>query len=111
MKNIKWRSRLTVLLLSAMLLIGCVPFVSAQEGGFVSENLLESKVDLENSTGMYLYKQTRKYEDKTSQGIEANGVVAGLVDGNTNVSHDFYALSLTDPRWVGVRRTAASDCM
>ena len=36
MKNIKWRSRLTVLLLSAMLLIGCVPFVSAQEGGFVS---------------------------------------------------------------------------
>lgn len=103
MKNIKWRSRLTVLLLSAMLLIGCVPFVSAQEGGFVSENLLESKVDLENSTGMYLYKQTRKYGDTTSQGIEANGVVAGLVDGDTNVSHDFYALSLTDSRWVGVR--------
>ena len=103
MKNIKWRSRLTVLLLSAMLLIGCVPFVSAQEGGFVSENLLESKVDLENSTGMYLYKQTHKYGDTTSQGIEANGVVAGLVDGDTNVSHDFYALSLTDSRWVGVR--------
>ena len=59
MKNIKWRSRLTVLLLSAMLLIGCVPFVSAQEGGFVSENLLASKVDLENSTGMYLDKQSR----------------------------------------------------
>ena len=103
MKNIKWRSRLTVLLLSAMLLIGCVPFVSAEGGGFVSENLLESKVDLENSTGMYLNKQSRKYKDITSQGIETNGVVAGLVDGDTNVSHDFYALSLTDPRWVGVR--------
>ena len=103
MKNIKWRSRLTVLLLSAMLLIGCVPFVSAQEGGFVSENLLASKVDLENSTGMYLDKQSRKYKDITSQGIETNGVVAGLVDGKTNVSHDFYAFSLTDYRWVGVR--------
>lgn len=103
MKNIKWRSRLTVLLLSAMLLIGCVPFVSAQESGFVSENLLESKVDLENSTGMYLNKQLREYKDITSQGIETNGVVAGLVDGNTNDSHDFYAFSLTDPRWIGVR--------
>lgn len=103
MKNIKWRSRLTALLLSAMLLIGCVPFVSAEESGFVSENLLETKVDLENSAGMYVYKQTRTYEDTTNQGIEANGVVAGLVDGNTDVSHDFYALSLTDSRWIGVR--------
>ena len=64
MKNIKWRSRLTALLLSAMLLIGCVPFVSAEESGFVSENLLETKVDLENSAGMYVYKQSRTYEDK-----------------------------------------------
>ena len=103
MKNIKWRSRLTALLLSAMLLIGCVPFVSAEESGFVSENLLETKVDLENSAGMYVYKQTRTYEDTTNQGIEANGVVAGLVDGNTDASHDFYALSLTDSRWIGVR--------
>ena len=103
MKNIKWRSRLTALLLSAMLLIGCVPFVSAEESGFVSENLLETKVDLENSAGMYVYKQTRTYEDTTNQGIEAKGVIAGLVDGNTDASHDFYALSLTDSRWVGVR--------
>ena len=103
MKNIKWRSRLTALLLSAMLLIGCVPFVSAEESGFVSENLLETKVDLENSAGMYVYKQTRTYGDTTNQGIEANGVVAGLVDGNTDASHDFYALSLTDSRWIGVR--------
>ena len=103
MKNIKWRSRLTALLLSAMLLIGCVPFVSAEESGFVSENLLETKVDLENSAGMYVYKQTRTYGDTTNQGIEANGVVAGLVDGNTDASHDFYALSLTDSRWLGVR--------
>ena len=103
MKNIKWRSRLTALLLSAMLLIGCVPFVSAEESGFVSENLLETKVDLENSAGMYVYKQTRTYEDTTNQGIGANGVVAGLVDGNTDASHDFYALSLTDSRWIGVR--------
>ena len=103
MKNIKWRSRLTALLLSAMLLIGCVPFVSAEESGFVSENLLETKVDLENSAGMYVYKQSRTYEDTTNQGIEANGVVAGLVDGNTDASHDFYALSLTDSRWIGVR--------
>lgn len=103
MKNIKWRSRLTALLLSAMLLIGCVPFVSAEESGFVSENLLETKVDLKNSAGMYVYKQTRTYEDTTNQGIEANGVVAGLVDGNTDASHDFYALSLTDSRWIGVR--------
>ena len=103
MKNIKWRSRLTAILLSAMLLIGCVPFVSAEESGFVSKNLLETKVDLNNSTGMYVYKQTRTYKDTTSQGIESNGVVAGLVDGDTNVSHDFYAFSLTDSRWVGVR--------
>ena len=103
MKNIKWRSRLTALLLSAMLLIGCVPFVSAEESGFVSENLLETKVDLENSAGMYVYKQTRTYGDTTNQGIEPNGVVAGLVDGNTDASHDFYALSLTDSRWIGVR--------
>ena len=30
-------------------------FVSAKESGFVSENLLETKVDLKNSTGMYVY--------------------------------------------------------
>lgn len=105
MKIKKNASRLIAVLLSVILLFGCIPFATVAEETteFVSENLLTTKIDLENSKGILFTHSSRTVTDSTNGGISANNVVAALVDGDTAVGGDIWALSTTDSRWYGVQ--------
>ena len=101
--------RLIALLLSLLLCLGSVPESAMAEGEsnakaeFVPENLLQTKIDMDNSAGIMFSHQNRSVTETTGQGIGNNGVVAGLVDGDTSTNHDIWAFSLADTRWLGVR--------
>lgn len=106
MKTRKQVTKLLSVLLSVIMLFGCMPFaVSAEEVGteFVSENLLSTKIDIDNSKGVLYTHSSRTVSDSTSGGIASNNVVAALVDGDTSVGGDIWALSITDSRWYGVQ--------
>lgn len=106
MKIGKQSSKFIASILSVVLLLGCIPFAASAEGEnseFVSENLLQTKIDLKNSSGILFTHSNRTVADSTNGGIATNGVVAGLVDGIKSVNHDIWANGPTDSRWYGVR--------
>lgn len=105
MKNKKQGTKLLCLILSVMMLFACMPFATSAEETteFVSENLLITKIDVENSKGVLYAHNSRSVGDSTSGGIASNNVVAALVDGNTSVGGDIWALSTADSRWYGVQ--------
>lgn len=95
--------KISALLLSVILLLACVPTLAYAEEGFVSENLLQTKIDMDNSSGVIFYHQNLTVAETTDRGIAKNGVLSGLVNGDLETAHDIYAYSTTDSRWFGVR--------
>ena len=105
MKNKNYGTKFLAMLLAVILLLSCLPMAVSAEGetAFVSENLLRTKVDLENSTGVLYAHNNRTVSTSTNGGIASNNVVSALVDGDTSVGGDIWALSTTDSRWYGVQ--------
>ncbi len=95
--------KISALLLSVILLLACVPTLAHAEEGFVSENLLQTKIDMDNSSGISFNHQSLTVAESANGGIATNGVVKGLVDGDLETNHDIWGLSLIDSRWFGVR--------
>lgn len=104
MKNRNYGIKLLALIISVMMLFGCMPLaVSAEE--FVSENVMLNHVDMENSVSIVYYSWNSEYTEAvdSTDRFNKNGALAGLVDGNTATNHDFYAYSETHTNWIGAR--------
>lgn len=105
MKIGKQISKFIASILSVALLFGCIPFAASAEGEnseFVSENLLSTKIDLENSSGVIWYRNGRTIEESDVRGLGAE-TVAGLVDGDLENSFDIIPYGAIEYRCFGIR--------
>ena len=105
MKIGKQISKFIASILSVALLFGCIPFAASAEGensGFVSENLLSTKIDLENSSGVIWYRNGRTIEKSDVRGLGAE-TVRGLVDGNLETHYDITPYGAIEYRCFGIR--------
>ena len=92
MQKIKFGRKALAFVLSVALLLCCLPAMYAM-ADFTSENLLETKLDTENSYGILFNHREKSVSPSTGGGLASNGVVAGLVDGNTSANHDIWGMT------------------
>ena len=101
MRNKKLGKKVLAILLSAAIVMCCFPAMFAL-ADFVSENLLETKIDMDNSKRVMFTHSTLTVAETTA-GQVPEAALAGLVDGNTSDHYDFNMYSATDSRWFGVQ--------
>ena len=105
MKIGKQISKFIASILSVTLLFGCIPFAASAGGensGFVSENLLSTKIDLENSSGVIWDRNGRTIEKSDVRGLGAE-TVRGLVDGNLETHYDITPYGAIEYSCFGIR--------
>ena len=101
MHNKKLGKKVLAILLSAAILMCCIPAMFAL-ADFVSENLLETKIDMDNSKRV-MFTHSNLSVAETTAGQVPEAALAGLVDGNTSDHYDLNMYSATDSRWFGVQ--------
>ena len=89
--------KILALLLSAVLLIVCIPMAVFAEGEFQEENLLETKLD---SASPILYYANSLGTADGSARVSATWL-SNMTDGDRNTATDVYAFSVGDYRWFG----------
>ena len=92
--------RVLAVALAFALLLCCLPATYAM-ADFVSENLLETKIDMVNSKRV-MFTHSNLTVAETTAGQVPEAALAGLVDGNTTDHYDIGSYSATDSRWFGI---------
>lgn len=89
--------KILALLLSAVLLIVCIPMAVFAEGEFQEENLLETKLD--SASPILYYANSLGTADGSARVSAA--WLSNMTDGDRNTATDVYAFSAGDYRWFG----------
>ncbi|MBR5923117.1 MAG: hypothetical protein IKZ59_04910, partial [Clostridia bacterium] len=87
------------LVIALALIICCLPMIPAM-ADFTPENLLRTKIDMDNSKRV-MFTHSNLTVSETTAGQAPEAALAGLVDGNTTDHYDIGSYSNTDSRWFG----------